>query len=154
VSLAVSKHFSLEELTVHHSTPDLANEPGTGERWYLASLCADLLEPIREILRRPMVIHSAYRSPAVNAAVGGAKTSAHLDGRAADWHAEGMSVQDAFEAIPIHLPYDQAIYEEHAGSRWVHLAISRVGKGPRRQRLIYTSKTHGQYLAYDPNLVV
>lgn len=43
-----------------------------------------LLEKAREILGRPIVIHSGFRCPAHNAAVGGTPQSAHLTGEAAD----------------------------------------------------------------------
>lgn len=43
-----------------------------------------LLEKARELLGRPIVIHSGFRCPNHNAAVGGTPQSAHLTGEAAD----------------------------------------------------------------------
>ncbi len=43
-----------------------------------------LLEKARALLGRPIVIHSGFRCPAHNKAVGGKPNSAHLTGEAAD----------------------------------------------------------------------
>lgn len=42
------------------------------------------LQDLRTALGRPLIVTSAYRSPAYNAKVGGAKNSMHLQGRAFD----------------------------------------------------------------------
>jgi zinc D-Ala-D-Ala carboxypeptidase len=44
----------------------------------------DKLQKLREILGRPLIINSAFRSPEHNRAVGGAKASQHLDAKAFD----------------------------------------------------------------------
>lgn len=44
----------------------------------------DRLQALRDALGKPMIVNSAYRSPAHNARVGGAKASMHLLGRAFD----------------------------------------------------------------------
>ena len=53
-----------------------------------------VLQCIREHFGKAVVITSGYRTPAHNAVVGGAKSSQHLLGRAADIRVQGVSVED------------------------------------------------------------
>ena len=53
-----------------------------------------LLQCIREYFGKAVTITSGYRTAAHNAAVGGAKSSQHLLGRAADIRVQGVSVED------------------------------------------------------------
>jgi uncharacterized protein YcbK (DUF882 family) len=58
----------------------------------------DVLERIRALTGNPLVITSGYRSPTTNRAVGGAKLSQHLYGRAADIPAGRATVAQAAAA--------------------------------------------------------
>ena len=51
-----------------------------------------VLQCIREHFGKAVTITSGYRTAAHNAAVGGAKSSQHLLGRAADFYVEGVPV--------------------------------------------------------------
>ena len=53
-----------------------------------------VLQCIREHFGKAVVITSGYRTAAHNAKVGGAKSSQHLLGRAADIRVQGVSVED------------------------------------------------------------
>lgn len=57
----------------------------------------DALERLRDFIGKPFVIHSAYRSPAYNAKVGGAPRSMHLLARAFDIDMRGHDPHE-FEA--------------------------------------------------------
>ena len=137
----LSPHFTLEKLCFSDTALriGIGNTPNAGEIDNLRRLCGDLLEPAQSILGVPLVINSGFRCPALNAAVGGATGSAHMDGRAADFKLpNGMVLLDAFDAMRrSSLPYDQIIFECGA---WIHLAIAQVGVDPRRQALKATGK--------------
>ncbi len=61
----------------------------------LTYLVATTLQPLREEFYYPIIINSGYRSPELNTAVGGSKTSQHLIGQAAD-----CSISDRFLRDP------------------------------------------------------
>ena len=133
----LSTHFSLEELTRSQSAlrKGIDNTPGPSEIKNLSRLCIDLLEPIRGVLGVPMHIDSGFRCKEVNAAVGGAKTSAHIDGRAADIVPVGMDLHKAFDIIrnALYFPLDQVIIECDS---WIHVAIPKESIPARHQALI------------------
>ena len=60
------------------------NTPNEQEKEKLRKLAEDVLQPIRDAWRSPIVVNSGFRSEAVNKAVGGAKNSQHRLGEAAD----------------------------------------------------------------------
>lgn len=129
-------HFTIAELTFSQvaSRRGLPNAPNEAQTANLMRLRDTLLEPARALLGVPLHIDSGYRGPLVNAAVGGAPDSAHLDGRAADTLPIGLPLQQAFDVLRhSDLPYDQIIFECDA---WIHLAIARLGVSPRRQALL------------------
>jgi hypothetical protein len=100
----------------------------------LRRLVETILQPLRDELDRPIVIISGYRPPWLNKAVGGSRTSAHMDGRAADLIVPGMTPAEVIEVLrrKTNAPFDQAIEEF---GRWVHLGIAPDGKMPRYQVL-------------------
>lgn len=128
--------FSWAEMTA--TRQPIANVPGEAEQAAIVALCAAILDPLRRALGKPIRISSGYRSPAVNAAVGGSKTSQHMRGEAADLNVPGMQPEDVVAAIVrAGLPFDQAIVERVGGSAWVHVSHA-LGRAGRRQTLAIT----------------
>jgi D-alanyl-D-alanine dipeptidase len=74
----------------------------------------------------PVNITSGYRSPDVNAAVGGSNTSHHSRGMAADLTVVGKTNKDVCEWIRDNLKFTQLIWEfptkENPQAGWVHVA--------------------------------
>ena len=132
----MTPHFTLAELT-HTDHRSLDNTPNAQELANLKRL-AEFLETVKTTLGgKPVMINSAFRSKAVNDAVGSKDTSQHRLGLAADFRVPGM-IPDAVvrTIIAAKLPFDQIIREFSdpvAGGGWTHISISDK---PRRQALI------------------
>ena len=86
----LSEHFTLEELT-HTEHRELENIPNETELANLKRL-AEFLERVKTVLGgKPIMVNSAFRSKAVNDAVGSKDTSQHRIGCAADIRVPGIT---------------------------------------------------------------
>ena len=143
----VSPHFSFAELTTTEHREFLVEQtsPPAQVRANLVRLAVDLLEPARELVG-PLRVNSGYRCPELNRKIGGSRTSAHMDGRAADVFPLDMEIPEAFAILADSgLPFDQLILEFN---RWIHVGAAPHGKEPRRQLLaIYEP---GRYEPWRP----
>ena len=144
--MKLSEHFSLEELTrTDHRTLDNTPDPTA-----LANLhrLAAFLEQVREVLgNRVVVINSAYRSAAVNAACGSRESSQHRVGTAADIRVPGMTPDAVVRAVMASgLAYDQLIREFDS---WTHISIPALPAKPRKMALII-DKTGTRLFPADP----
>jgi hypothetical protein len=128
----LSPHFTLAELT-YTDHRQLDNTPTQNEISNLQRL-ANFLEQVKTVLGgKPIIVNSAFRSKAVNDAVGSKDTSQHRLGCAADFRVPGMTPDQVIKAL-INLPYDQIIREF---DRWTHISIPNVvGAAPRKSKLI------------------
>ena len=130
----LSEHFTLEELT-HTDHRSLDNTPNDAELTNLVRL-AEFLEELKTLLGgKPIMVNSAFRSKAVNDAVGSKDTSQHRVGCAADIRVPGMTPDEVVRAvIASDLGYDQVIREF---DRWTHVSIpNEPARAPRKQALI------------------
>lgn len=137
----LSPHFSLAELTVSQEAErrGLLNVPPPDIIENLRQT-AVLMENIRTVLGgKPIIVNSAYRSPAVNQAIGGSKTSAHMLGLACDFICQkfGNPYAIAIAIRDSQIPYDQLILEYG----WVHIGLPAPMRPMRRQNLTKRSAT-------------
>lgn len=134
----LSKHFTLEELTLSQtaSRMGILNEVTPTVLDNLTYL-AQHLESIRTLLGTPIIISSGYRSPKVNAAVGGSKNSQHISGEAADFTSPvfGTPKQIVSKILSSGIEYDQVIQEFDS---WVHISFRKSAM--RKQALVIDSK--------------
>ena len=143
----LTPHFTLEELT-HTDHRELDNTPTTAEKCIIDGKevmvnayenlprLANFLEQLKVILGgKPIMVNSAFRSEAVNTAVGSKNTSDHRRGCAADIRVPGMTPDEVVKAIiASELPYQQVIREF---DRWTHVAITTNDSDvPKKSKLI------------------
>jgi zinc D-Ala-D-Ala carboxypeptidase len=143
----LTPHFTLEELT-HTDHRELDNTPTTTEKCIIDGKevlvnayenlprLANFLEQLKVILGgKPIMVNSAFRSEAVNTAVGSKNTSDHRRGCAADIRVPGMTPDEVVKAIiASELPYQQVIREF---DRWTHVAITtNESDVPKKSKLI------------------
>ena len=149
----LTEHFTLAEMT--KTSVNLKNVPNEAQIENLKRVCrwlellrsryneryegpVDVFTPLA--LRRgvggevPIVINSGYRSPAVNKAVGGAPTSNHLTGCAADIRVSGMEQALRYAVILLDISdesgedFDELLIERNArGAIWLHFAVRESG---------------------------
>lgn len=129
--MILSKNFTLEELTVTNSK--LPNKPNEEQIQSLKNLVKNVLQPLRDIYGKPIKVNSGFRSFAVNKTIGGATTSQHCKGEAADLDCTDNS--ELFSIIREHLDFDQLIWEsgDDIQPNWVH--VSYKPKGNRKEVL-------------------
>lgn len=125
----LSPHFTVAEFTTSQAAArkGLDNTP-SGEILSRLRITAANMERIRSTLGEPVAINSAYRSAEVNAAIGGASNSAHVQGWAVDFICPGfgspLQVAEAVAACGI--KFDQLIHE--FGS-WCHVSFDPRMRG-------------------------
>ena len=137
--MQLSQNFTLDELT-HTDHRELDNTPNDIEINNLKRL-AEFLEQVKTVLGgKPVMVNSAFRSKAVNDAVGSKDSSQHRVGCAADIRIPGMTPDVVVKAIiASDIGYDQVIREfaSPTGGGWTHVSVPTEPMGkPRKQALI------------------
>jgi hypothetical protein len=133
----LTAHFALEELVAtQHREIDNRAPP---EMVATLRNTAARMEEVRRLLGdRVITVSSGYRCPALNRAVGGARTSAHLTGHAVDFNCYGFGTSQAVcRAIARSgVAFDQLIEE----GTWTHISFD-----PRMRRQVLTKRPGGGY---------
>jgi hypothetical protein len=120
----------------------LDNIPSTQEIANLVQLCDQILQPARNVLG-PLRISSGYRSSALNKAVGGAKSSDHLTGFAADIIPISVGTRKFAEWVVKNCNFDQVILEFGTPNEpnWIHISAD---PGNRKQILRASKSSSGK----------
>lgn len=123
--MKLSNNFELREFTESDTATrkGIYNYPGVDERKALDNLVTNLLQPLRDLYGKKMIINSGYRCPELNKEVGGVPASQHVKGEAADVACDNPEeVKNLL--LSSGLEFDQiGVYK-----RFVHISLKLSGK--------------------------
>lgn len=124
-----AEHFTYGEMVFSDTAIRLGinNLPNDSQWKALESLAVKVLTPIRNQFG-PIRIHSAFRCPVLNKAIGSGNTSNHLRGEAADIVPvnSGITLISIAEWIYKNLDFQELICE-YFPTGWVHVAYRASG---------------------------
>jgi zinc D-Ala-D-Ala carboxypeptidase len=126
--MKLTENFSLHEMIKSETAVrrSLDNTPTDAVIANLRTLCEKILQPVRVAYGKGVKVNSGYRSPDVNAAVGGSRTSDHTKGQAADIEIPGVANYDLAKHIVDNYKFTQVILEFYTpgipDSGWVHVS--------------------------------
>jgi zinc D-Ala-D-Ala carboxypeptidase len=146
----LTKDFTLEEFLRSQEAARMGREIVADATILenLKRLCILILQPLRDELGRSIHVSSGYRPPWLNTLIGGASTSAHQYGCAADIEVAGMSSIAVCRTVErLKLPVDQCIHEF---GQWCHVGIARAGAPARNEYL--TARVVQGKTRYDTGL--
>lgn len=97
----ISKYFTLHEALYLPSWSREANASDGLNDNVMANLkeVFSRIDSLREFFNSPIIVHVAYRPEAYNKLIGGAEHSAHLLGKAVDFHVQGLDCESARQNI-------------------------------------------------------
>ncbi|MBE9589991.1 DUF882 domain-containing protein [Moraxella sp. K127] len=142
VVIPITKNITLNELLASQTATrhNIDNMPNAQVLANLIESAVKLWQPARDILGQPIIITSGYRCPTLNRKIGGAKSSAHMFGRAIDFSCPAFGNT---RAVVKHLAnefkkrgikFDQCILEyPQSPNSWVHLGYKHADDSQRGQ---------------------
>jgi len=146
--MKLSKNFSRAEIE-HSNTAKrlgISNEMSEKHLENMQRLIDNLIQPMRDALG-PIRISSGYRSPSLNRAIGGSRTSQHCKGQALDlqfWEKGKMNNKVIYDWIlESDLEFDQMINEFDFS--WIHISLK---KNNNREQLLEAYKDDEGDTAY------
>ena len=153
--MQLTKNFSLHEMVKSETAlrHGLDNTPPDNIIYNLEVLCVEILQPVRNYFGKGVKVNSGYRSPDVNAAVGGSRTSDHCKGMAADIEIPGIPNYELACFIADNFQFRQLILEFYTpgipDSGWVHVSYD-----PNNLKCqLLTAISSGGKTVYKPGLL-
>lgn len=143
--LQLSESFTLSEFVRSNTAvrKGINNVPNAKHIANMTALCVNVLQPIRWAIKAKISISSGYRCAALNKAIGGAATSQHTEGKAADISADGFTTEGLYQVIKNSgLEFDQLIQEFN---EWVHVSYN---PGANRRQCLRAFK-NGKATVYE-----
>jgi hypothetical protein len=168
-SLMISQHFLVSEAlhTAHAGFVEKQKAWFTVERALAASrLAFEILEPLRSVVKRPIVVTSWLRCTELNRKLGGSVRSQHLTGRAADIKIPGYDLWVAFQTLDFAGVGQRILYlGNDEQPLWMHVSIpepdwiwaaqnrcweSKLGPKPR-DLICYPHRDPQTYQPFQPH---
>lgn len=146
----VSVHISYKEATRSNTAIKnaISNEPDSIAWSKMQTLAAEVFEPVRLFYAHPIRVNSFYRSPELNAIIGGSTTSQHCKGEAIDIDADSDN-HILFDWIIENLNFDQLIWEfgNDNNPDWIHVSYS----DNNRKQVLKAVRVNGKtkYFPYE-----
>ena len=119
-----SDYFTLQEF-IKSSTAARLKIDNTPTNEILRNLqygISMVLDPLRRIHQKPIIITSGFRCEKLNKAVGGVANSWHTKGNAADIHIKDENeAREIFNILKTLPTVDTALFEHSRTSQWIHV---------------------------------
>lgn len=142
--MKISDHITYAE-AIHSQTAKrkgIDNTPNPNQIEAMKLLAEKVFEPLREWVGGPIKVNSFFRSPDLNTAIGGSKTSQHCKGQAIDIDdVYGYKTNsEMYHWIKENLSFDQMIWEFGTDTQpnWIH--VSYVSEENNRNRCLKAYK--------------
>ena len=144
----ISKHISYKEgvYSITATRRGINNTPNDEQLSNMELIAEEVFEPLRVYVGGPIKINSFFRSPDLNTAIGGSKTSQHCKGQAMDIDDTfgKMTNAEMYHWIKDNLDFDQMIWEfgDDDNPDWVH--VSYVSPEDNRNRCLKAYRENGK----------
>jgi len=159
----ISKYLSYKEVTKSYTATKegIVNIPSEAQLKNIIEWARCIFDPVRSYIGAPLGCHTIFRSPKLNTAIGGSKTSQHIanNGAAGDLDSQiynNSTNKIIFDFILENLSFDQLIaeFKDDGGDiAWIHVSYVSHEKN-RKQVLIATKDENNKtiYLKYTDTL--
>jgi len=152
----ISPHVSYAEGVVSATglRKGIKNVPTPEILLTMRTTAESVFEPIRTAWDKPIEVISFYRSPKLNAEVGGSRTSQHKKGEAMDIRAMHSTNAELFHFIVEQgIGFDQLILEfpEKGEPSWIHISYTTTRKNRKQILVAIKIKGDTKYLPYKSN---
>jgi len=147
--MKLTENLTLQEATKSNTATRLGidNTPNQATIETMIETAEKIFQPLRDKLGA-IRVSSFYRSPELNRAIGGSKTSQHCKGEAIDMQGVNVSNAELFEEACKLEDFDQIIWEFGTLTEpdWVHVSYSKTHN---RKQILRATKI-GKRTAYVP----
>lgn len=158
MAIEISKYVSYKEVVYSQTAlrKNIDNIPNAEQLERIKALCKKVFDPLREWVGGPVKVNSIFRSPALNAAIGGSQSSQHMANKGAavdiDDNYGHKTNLEMFYYIKDNIQFDQLIAEfpENGEPAWVHVSYN---EGNNRNNVLIATKINKKttYLLYEGN---